>query len=333
MVFQAVARSPGDANVIVRDKHSREKCTAARILALFTDTTATTSPMPSFAVIERHVELNQKDQELDPYRRFGFPVAGALYYDKFHPSEVVSSNKLVTQFAKTVFVHEPLNSEVAHVLPIFKTIHLAVERHLDGNTSHQSVDEDGAEFESDPSVRGVLHQKGKLWISLQSNRTGAFFRILVPEVNDGATLERTLRKLADVPSVHSTERLEIGFSKDAHRKVIGEVWAYLFERLNKVSSLDLGTYPVPRILQILYCNAKGALEAQKQGKEVSVLLPSLETIAIATSLTLCVLVDMIAELRETAARERITVWLEGSFTGAQAEGEGESVGESEDSED
>ncbi|KAI5981374.1 hypothetical protein EDD15DRAFT_2204122 [Pisolithus albus] len=201
------------------------------------------------------------------------------------------------------------------------------------------------------NIFSVLHQKGKLWISLRSNRTGAFCRILVPEVNDGPTLERTLRKLADMPSVHSTERLEIGFSKDAHRKVIGEVWAYLFERLNKVSSLDLGTYPVPRILQILYCNAKGALEAQKQGKEVSVLLPSLETIAIATSLTLCVLVDMIAELRETvgapidrhvtlrkmdtyqAARERITVWLEGSFTGAQAEGEGESVGESEDSED
>ncbi|KAI6099082.1 hypothetical protein F5141DRAFT_1066671 [Pisolithus sp. B1] len=145
MVFQAVAWSPGDANVIVWDKHSREKCTAARILALFTDTTATTSPMPSFAVIERHVELNQKDQELDPYWHFGFPVAGALYYDKFHPSEVISSNKLVTQFAKTVFVHEPLNAEVTHVLPIFKTIHLAVEWHLDGNTSHQSVDEDGAE--------------------------------------------------------------------------------------------------------------------------------------------------------------------------------------------
>ncbi|KAI6099070.1 hypothetical protein F5141DRAFT_1066668 [Pisolithus sp. B1] len=140
-------------------------------------------------------------------------------------------------------------------------------------------------------------------------------------------------------------------SKDAHRKVIREVWVYLFERLNKVSSLDLGTYLVPHILQILYCNVKGALEAQKQGKEVSVLLPALETIAIATSLMLCVLVDMIAKLRETvgtpidchvvlrkmdtyqAAWEHIMVWLEGSFTGAQAEGEGESVGESEDSED
>ncbi|KIK17381.1 hypothetical protein PISMIDRAFT_15156 [Pisolithus microcarpus 441] len=146
------------------------------------------------------------------------------------------------------------------------------------------------------NIFSVLHQKGKLWISLQSNQTGAFCWILVPEVNDGPTLERTLQKLADMPSVHSTERLEIGFSKDTHRKVIGEVWAYLFKHLNKVSSLDLGTYPVPHILQILYCNAKGALEAQKQGKEVSVSLPSLETITITTSLTLCILVDMIAKL-------------------------------------
>ncbi|KAI6013151.1 hypothetical protein PISMIDRAFT_15166 [Pisolithus microcarpus 441] len=136
-----------------------------------------------------------------------------------------------------------------------------------------------------------------------------------------------------MPSVHSTERLEIGFSKDAHRKVIREVWVYLFEPLNKVTSLDLSTYPVLHILQILYCNVKGALEAQKQGEEVSVLLPSLETIAIATSLMLCILVDMIAELQETAVQKHITVWLEGSFTGAQAEGEGESVRESEDSED
>ncbi|KAI5988755.1 hypothetical protein EDD15DRAFT_2198842 [Pisolithus albus] len=120
MVFRTVSRSPRDANVIVWDTHSREKCTAARILALFIDTTATASPTPSFAVIERHVELSQKDEDLDPYRRFGFPVAGALYYDKFHPPEVVSSSKLVTQFAKTVFVYEPLNNQVAHVLPIFK---------------------------------------------------------------------------------------------------------------------------------------------------------------------------------------------------------------------
>ncbi|KAI6138730.1 hypothetical protein EDD17DRAFT_1770889 [Pisolithus thermaeus] len=120
MVFQAAAWSPRDANVIVWDKHSREKCTAARILALFTDTTATTSPMPSFAVIERHVELSQKDQELDPYQRVRFPIAGALYYDRFHPPEAIGSNKLVTQFAKMVVIHEPLNAKVAHVLPIFK---------------------------------------------------------------------------------------------------------------------------------------------------------------------------------------------------------------------
>ncbi|KAI6121623.1 hypothetical protein F5141DRAFT_1061303 [Pisolithus sp. B1] len=130
MVFQAAARSPRDANVIVWDKHSREKCTAARILALFTDTTATTSPTPSFAVIERHVELSQKDQELDPYWHFGFPIAGALYYDKFHPPEVISLNKLMTQFAKMVFIHESLNAEVAHVLPIFKVFLHSITGHL-----------------------------------------------------------------------------------------------------------------------------------------------------------------------------------------------------------
>ena len=120
MVFQAVTRSPRDSNVIIWDKYSREKCAAARILTLFTDTTATTTPEPSFAIIERHVELNERDHVSDPYRRFGFPVAGALYYNKFHPPEVISSNKIITQFAKTSFIHEPLGVEVAHILPIFK---------------------------------------------------------------------------------------------------------------------------------------------------------------------------------------------------------------------
>ena len=120
MVFQAITRSPRDSNVIIWDKSSREKCTAARILTLFTDTTATTTPAPSFAVIERHVELSERDHVSDPYRRFGFPVAGALYYNKFHPPEVISLNKIITQFAKTTFIHEPLNVEVAHILPIFK---------------------------------------------------------------------------------------------------------------------------------------------------------------------------------------------------------------------
>ncbi|KAI6037887.1 hypothetical protein EDC04DRAFT_2604430 [Pisolithus marmoratus] len=94
---------------------------------------------------------------------------------------------------------------------------------------------------------------------------------------------------------------------------------------------------------------KGTLEAEKQGKEVILLLPSLETITISMSLMLCILVDMIAELRESvgtpidhytmlrkmdtyqAAQECITVWLEGSFT--QAEDKDKSIGESENSED
>ena len=125
MIFQAVTRSPRDSNVIILDKYSREKCVAARILALFMDTTATTTPAPSYAVIERHMELSERDHVSDPYRRFGFPVAGALYYNKFHPPEVISSNKIITQFAKTIFIHEPLNAEVAHILPIFK-VHVSV---------------------------------------------------------------------------------------------------------------------------------------------------------------------------------------------------------------
>ncbi|KAI5981797.1 hypothetical protein EDC04DRAFT_2617151 [Pisolithus marmoratus] len=113
----------------------------------------------------------------------------------------------------------------------------------------------------------VLHQKGNLWILLHSNQTGAFCQILV--------LQAT------------------------HRKVMGEMWVYLFKHLNKVSCLDLGNYPVPHILKNLYWNVKGALEVQKQGEEVILLLPSLETITIAMSLMLCILVDMIAELHES----------------------------------
>ncbi|KAI6024050.1 hypothetical protein PISMIDRAFT_19966 [Pisolithus microcarpus 441] len=118
-----------------------------------------------------------------------------------------------------------------------------------------------------------------------------------------------------------------------------------------VSSLNLGDYPVPRILKNLYRNARGALEAKKQGKKSTILLPLLETITVAASSKLCVLVDMIAEVRETvgapidrfvalremdtyhAVREHITSWLEGNVTDAQMEDDNESVGDSDDAED
>ncbi|KAI6023996.1 hypothetical protein BKA83DRAFT_4125399 [Pisolithus microcarpus] len=200
-------------------------------------------------------------------------------------------------------------------------------------------------------VLTTIYRKSKLWVCLRGSRTGAFCRIIVPQVNDGPVLEGILQKLANIPSVHSTKSLNIILSKDVHSKVTEEAWLYLFEHLNMASSLNLGDYPVPCILKNLYCNARGALEAKKQGKKSTILLPLLETITVAASSKLCVLVDMIAEVRETvgapidryvalremdtyhAVQEHITSWLEGNVTDAQMEDDNESVGDSDDTED
>ena len=194
----------------------------------------------------------------------------------------------------------------------------------------------------------VIHRGRKFWIMLRNRQTGAFCRILVRRVNDGPTLENILQRLANMPSVRGTEILQIDLSKDARDKVAGEVWEHLFERLNNVIFLNFGKYPVPRILQTLYQNAKGAVEAQEQGKKVTILLPLLQTITALASPNLCILADMIGELRETvgapidrfgmfnktdiylAVRNRIVAWLEGNLSNAPTDDVEESTEESED---
>ncbi|KAI6114449.1 hypothetical protein F5141DRAFT_1062850 [Pisolithus sp. B1] len=116
----------------------------------------------------------------------------------------------------------------------------------------------------------------------------------------------------------STKSLDIILSKDVHSKIMEEAWLYLFEHLNMVSSLNLGNYPVPCILKNLYCNARGALEAKKQGKKNAP-------------------IDCYVALREMdtyhVVWEHITSWLEGNVTDAQMEDDNESVRDSDDAED
>jgi len=151
-------------------------------------------------------------------------------------------------------------------------------------------------------------------------------------------------------SVHSAERLKIDFSKDVHTKIMEDTWVYLLQRSNKVSLLDLGSYPVAYILRTLYRNAKNVLEAQEQGEAIGILLPLLETIAVPASPRQCMLVDIIAELREIVGapidpyvmlremdtnrvlRERAVEWLEGNVTNGHLSSVTEDKSDSEGSE-
>ena len=197
----------------------------------------------------------------------------------------------------------------------------------------------------------AIYQTGKLWIALQGNQTRTFSRIVVPVPhNSGPILAYIIQKLADMSSVHSAERLKIDFSKDVHTKIMEDTWVYLLQRSNKVSLLDLGSYPVAYILRTLYRNAKNVLEAQEQGEAIGILLPLLETIAVPASPRQCMLVDIIAELREIVGapidpyvmlremdtnrvlRERAVEWLEGNVTNGHLSSVTEDKSDSEGSE-
>ncbi|KIK27022.1 hypothetical protein PISMIDRAFT_8549 [Pisolithus microcarpus 441] len=275
---------------------------------------------------------------------------GNLFMEWNTPATVLPALQILDLQANIQFCSGFLNGVEAPVL---------VELDVECNTTDETSN--AHQFMTSPFMIGVsrtaphnpydilaaICNKGELWVSLRSSRTGAFCRILLPQANNDLVLECVLRQLADMPSVRNTKSLEISLSKDAHNKVAEEAWSYLLERLNSVSSLNLGRYPVPCILRNLYRNAKGALDAQRQGGEVSVLLPFLETITVAASSKLCVLVDMIAELREPvgapidryvilrgtdtyhALREHVTTWLEGGDPSVQIEDDEENAEESD----
>jgi hypothetical protein len=116
MAFSTVARSPKDANVIVKDA---EDIFPAHILSMFMYSHE--QPRSQlYAVIERHIALNDIHKESDPYAPFGFTVAGSLFYNDFHPMEIVNASRLVTLFAKTVLPWDRIACDVVHVLPLFK---------------------------------------------------------------------------------------------------------------------------------------------------------------------------------------------------------------------
>lgn len=77
-------------------------------------------------VVQRHQSLEREAAELDPYRTFGFVIAGRLFYARLLPPEVVSSQEIVCPFAKTT-LDDPLLSlrlgatgELIHVLTLMK---------------------------------------------------------------------------------------------------------------------------------------------------------------------------------------------------------------------
>jgi hypothetical protein len=113
-LYQPYSRSPRDSNAIIRNADFHQA--PARIVAIFSEKSCPETPS---ILIERLVELDSVQAKHDPYQQFGFSVAGGLFFDRYHPPEIIKSEALVTLFARTAFEYHTLGS-VVHVLPIIK---------------------------------------------------------------------------------------------------------------------------------------------------------------------------------------------------------------------
>jgi hypothetical protein len=59
-------------------------------------------------VLERLVALEPELKLKDPFRAFGFRIAGSLFHDRCHPAEVVPPKDLATLFAETTYYDDVL---------------------------------------------------------------------------------------------------------------------------------------------------------------------------------------------------------------------------------
>jgi hypothetical protein len=119
ILFRTQWDSPADANAIIWSNETDNETDTqvpAHILGIFIYQAST------FLVLERLVALEPELKLKDPFRAFGFPIAGALFHDRCHPAEVVPLKDLVTLFAKTTYYDDILCLNVVHVLPILKVV-------------------------------------------------------------------------------------------------------------------------------------------------------------------------------------------------------------------
>ncbi|KAI6142775.1 hypothetical protein BKA82DRAFT_9128 [Pisolithus tinctorius] len=147
-------------------------------------------------------------------------------------------------------------------------------------------------------VLTTLYQHGRLWIMLTSVTRDDFCHVQIDCLSTHHDfLSPIYITLADMPSLHDIEQLEISLTPEVHVMVTSTMWSYLFRRLNGVFFLGLGKFPPRSVLQCLYDNAQDAAQAQRQGQDIEIYLPSLENIFIAPFSGLHSLVNTICVLR------------------------------------
>ncbi|KAH7916868.1 hypothetical protein BV22DRAFT_1052853, partial [Leucogyrophana mollusca] len=139
IIFQTSQRSPKDANAIIRDANETE--VPAEIQSIFMDKDLQHQKREPrvFVIVKRFVALGPTEKKWDPYRRFGWVVAGALFFDILHPAEVIEVENLVTLFAKTSYYHRQIRAKIIHALPIKRVGHPQDRLQIALLTSHKSV--------------------------------------------------------------------------------------------------------------------------------------------------------------------------------------------------
>ena len=142
--YQPYCRSPKNANVILRKVSSpattidpalptaeNADFVPSQILAIYSRKSAQESGIALsevFLAVKRHIPLTEAEQVADPYREFGFVIAGGLFSPHFSPPEIVPVDDIVCLFAKTHFKHDTFVGirSAIHVLPLIKVNHAAL---------------------------------------------------------------------------------------------------------------------------------------------------------------------------------------------------------------
>lgn len=128
--FQSYSRLPHAANVIIRDPSSIDFPARIVEILLYTPATAahtskTTSP-PRITVIFQRYKAKPPGQH-DPYKEFGFVVAGGLFRDDCSELEFTDMENIVTHFGKTPYrghPKDPAPQGLIHVLPLYKVLNV-----------------------------------------------------------------------------------------------------------------------------------------------------------------------------------------------------------------
>lgn len=139
-------RSQRDANVLVRTSQGVRDIAdpalpnieamgispvqIARILWQKEDSTNTVMPRRVFLLVRRYRPLSEEQQHRDPYRAFGFALAGCLFCDELLDLEIIQAQDVICPFASTPQrktdersnEHNTSEESRIHVYPIIKVL-------------------------------------------------------------------------------------------------------------------------------------------------------------------------------------------------------------------